>query len=149
MQSAVGNLNPSDIVKTAQSLITTTHDALVQTFTPDTSSEQWRIALKMEEVARDPGLAMIAEYVDKSFSSGISQTTYNIQDPEEDWRVLRNLTNAAAKESNLPHSSGAAAMENSLYSRFRVLTGVAMAETAMVRGNPTVRKIQPCNECCG
>lgn len=128
-----------EIVASAQSLIMSTHDALVQTFTPDTSSSQWRIALKMEEVARDPGLAVSAENVDKSFTSGIGQLTYNIQDPEVEWRVLRSLANQAAVESNLPVPGGAAAMENSLYSRFRVLTGVAMAETAMSRKYPNVQ----------
>jgi len=122
-----------DIVESAQSLIKTTHDALVQTFTTDTSSSQWRVALKMEEVATDPGLAMQAEPVDTSLTSGLNQLTYNIEDTETEWRVLRRLTNIAAVESTLPASGGAAAAENALYSRFRVLTGVALAETAMAR----------------
>jgi len=128
-----------DIVTTAQSLVKTTHDALVQTFTTETSTSQWRVALKMEEVASDPGLAMQAEPVDTSLTSGISQLTYNIQDPDSQWRVLRKLTNVAAVESVLPVAGGAAAIENSLYSRFRILTGVALAETAMVRQYPNVQ----------
>lgn len=128
-----------DIVVSAQTLVQATHDALVQTFTPDTSTTQWRVALKMEEVAKDPGLAVQADYVDKAFVSGINELTYNIQDPEIEWRVLRNLTNLAAKDSGLPVSGGAAKVENSLYSRFRVLTGVALAETAMSRKYPTVQ----------
>jgi hypothetical protein len=93
----------------------------------------------MEEVANDPGLASSAVNVDKSFTSGINELTYNIQDPEVQWRILRGLTNKAAIESILPVSGGAAAVENSLYSRFRVLTGVAMAETAMARKYPTIQ----------
>jgi len=122
----------SDIVVSAQSLVKMTHSALVQTFTTETSSSQWRVALKMEEVANDPGLAMSADLVDKAFTSGINELVYNIQDLEEQWKVLRRLTNAAAIESTFP-ISGAAEVENSLYSRFRVLTGVALAETAMSR----------------
>lgn len=128
-----------DIVASAQSLVRATHDALVQTFTPETSSTQWRIALKMEEVASDPGLASSAVNVDKSFTSGVNELTYNIQDPEVQWRVLRGLTNKAAIESILPINGGAAGVENSLYSRFRVLTGVAMAETAMARKYSTIQ----------
>jgi hypothetical protein len=128
-----------DIVTSAQSLIKITHDALVQTFTTDTSSTQWRVALKMEEVANDPGLALSAENVDNALSSGMHELTYNIQDPEVEWRVLRKLANAGAVESNLPISGGAAAMQNSLYSRFRVLAGVALAETAMARKYPHVQ----------
>lgn len=129
----------ADIIESAQSLIKTTHSALVRTFTTETSSNQWHVALKMEEVARDPGLAMSAENVDKSFTSGIKELTYNIQDPETQWKVLRRLANEAAIESTLPVSGGAAAVENSLYSRFRVLTGVALAETAMARKYPNVQ----------
>jgi len=120
-----------DIVASAQSLVRTTHNALVQTFTTETSSSQWRVALKMEEVANDPGLAAQAPLVDESLSSGISELAYSIVDTETQWRVLRRLANVAARESNLP--SEAAVVENSLYSRFRVLTGVALAETAMAR----------------
>lgn len=129
----------NDIVETAQSLITVTHDVLVQTFNEETSTEQWRIAIKMDEVSKDPGLALYAENVDNSFTSGINQITYNIQDPDKKWQVLRQLTNVAAKESNLPSTGGAAAIENSVYSRFRVLTGVALAETAMARKYPNVQ----------
>lgn len=128
-----------DIVASAQSLVKITHDALVQTFTPDTSSSQWRVALKMEEVANDPGLAASADYVDKAFTSGIYELTYNIQDPDVEWRVLRNLANAGAVESTLPTAGNAATVENSLYSRFRVLTGVALAETAMARKYPHIQ----------
>ena len=64
---------------------------------------------------------------------------YNIQDPEEEWRIFRKLANQAAVTSTLPVSGGAAAVENSLYSRFRVLTGVAMAEAAMARKYPYVQ----------
>ena len=116
-----------------------THDVLVQTFTEDTSTAQWRVALKMEEVATDPGLAASASHVDKALSSGINEFTYNVQDPEEEWRVLRRLANQAAVDSKLLVAGGAAAAENALYSRFRVLTGVAMAETAMARKYPTVQ----------
>lgn len=129
----------SDIVTSAQGLITSTHDALVQTFTPNTSTQEWRIAIKMDEVAKDPSLAMQAPYVDKSFVQGIRQLTHNVEDLETEWRVLRRLTNEAAKESTLPPSGGAAAVENSLYSRFRILTGVALSETAMSRKYPNVQ----------
>ncbi len=128
-----------DIVASAQSLVKVTHDALVQTFTTETSSVQWHVAIQMEEVATDPGLAASAENVDKALTSGINELTYNIQDPEDEWRVLRKLTNAGAVESSLPANGGAAAVENSLYSRFRVLTGVALAETAMARKYPHVQ----------
>jgi hypothetical protein len=128
-----------DIVDSAQSLITSTHDALVQTFTTDTSSSQWRVALKMKEVAGDPGLAMSAEAVDKALTSGVNGITYNVQDPETRWRILRKLANKGAVTSTLPIVGGAAAVENSLYSRFRVLTGVAMSETAMARKYPNVQ----------
>ena len=124
----------------AQKLIKTTHDVLVQTFTTETSSTQWRVALNMKAVASDPGLAMVAENVDKALTSGVSEITYNLQDdPDEQWRTLRKLANQAAIDSSLPVSGGAAEVENALYSRFRVLTGVAMAEAAMARKYPHVQ----------
>lgn len=128
-----------DIVTSAQTLSKLVQDTLVQTFTPDTSTSQWRVALKAEEVATDPGLASSAENVNSVFTSGIGVIVTNVQDPEDRWRVLRKLANAAAIESKLPVSGGAAAVENSLYSRFRILSGVALAETAMARKYPTVQ----------
>jgi len=128
-----------DIVTSAQNLIKTTQTVLIHTFTEDTSSSQWRVALKMEEVANDPGLAAMADQVDDALTSGVNEITYNIQDLEEKWRVLRRLTNVGAVESSLPSVGGAATVENSLYSRFRVLTGVALAETAMARKYPHVQ----------
>ena len=77
--------------------------------------------------------------VDKAFATGVTDIAYNIQDPEEEWRIFRKLANQAAVTSTLPVSGGAAAVENSLYSRFRVLTGVAMAEAAMARKYPYVQ----------
>jgi len=129
----------TDIVRSAQTLVQETHDVLVQTFTTETSSSQWRVALKMSEVATDPALAVVAENVDQALTSGVNGIVYNLTDPETRWRVLRRLTNKGAVTSTLPVTGGASAIENSLYSRFRILTGVALAETAMSRRYPTVQ----------
>ena len=113
----------------AQTLSKLVQDTLVQTFTPDTSTSQWRVALKAEEVATDPGLASSAENVNTVFTSGIGVIVTNVPDFSPVDSGVLELANAAAIESKLPVSGGAAAVENSLYSRFRILNEVvALAE---------------------
>ena len=88
-----------DIVTSAQTLSKLVQDTLVQTFTPDTSTSQWRVALKAEEVATDPGLASSAENVNSVFTSGIGVIVTNVQDfrgPVDS----KTFANAAAVEIN-------------------------------------------------
>jgi hypothetical protein len=126
------------IVTSAQMLAKKTHDVLVQTFTADTDTVQTRVALKLEEIATDPGLALSGKILDDAITNGINVIAVNIKDPDIRWRTFRTLANQAATSSTLPASGGAAAVENSLFSRFRILTGVAMSEAAMARTYPHI-----------
>jgi hypothetical protein len=126
------------IVTSAQTLAKKTHDVLVQTFDENTDTPQARVALKLEEVSTDPGLALSGKALDSALSNGINLISFNIKDPDTKWRTFRNLANQAATSSTLPASGGAAAVENSLFSRFRILTGVAMSEAAMGRTYPHI-----------
>lgn len=126
------------IITSAQTLSKVTHDVLVQTFEEDIDTTQARAALRLEEVATDPGLAVSAKTVDDAITTGLNIIAKNIEDSDVRWRTFRTLANHAAKSSNLPVSGGAAAVENSLFSRFRILTGVAMSEAAMARTYPFI-----------
>lgn len=129
----------ASIVKSAQALATVTHDTLVQTFNEDTDTTQARVALRLEEVAADPGLASLGKVLDGAITAGINLIAQNIQDADTRWKTFRTLANHAAKSSSLPVSGGVAAVEDSLFSRFRILTGVAMAEAAMARTYPYIQ----------
>jgi DNA circularisation protein N-terminus len=129
----------ASIVNSAQHLATVTHDVLVQTFDVDTDTTQARAALRLEEVAHDAGLAVQADVIDDAISEGLNIIAQNIEDADTRWKTFRTLANHAAKSSSLPVSSGAAAVEDSLFSRFRILTGVAMAEAAMARTYPYIQ----------
>lgn len=123
----------SDVINSAQSLVAATRAAYMQTLPPDASAQQWRVANRMEEVSTDDGLAALPPIVDVVETRGFVAIASNIQDPDTKFRVMRNLANAAAINSTLPHAGGAAHAEEAVVSRHRILAGIGMAEAAMGR----------------
>lgn len=123
----------NDVINTAQKLVGATHTVLVQTLPADATAQQWRVALRMEEVATDDGLAGIPTAVDIVEKFGFAGIQTNVVDQETKFRLMRGLANVAAVSSTLPESGGAAHAEEAAISRHRVLAGIGMAEAAMGR----------------
>ncbi|MGY2987717.1 DNA circularization N-terminal domain-containing protein [Bradyrhizobium sp. USDA 4508] len=122
----------SDVINTAQRLVDVTYRAAVQTFTAESTTQDWRDVLKMEEVATDDGLAADGVNVDRALSNGFVTIAENIDDPVAEFGVMRILANQASGSSVLP-AGVAADSEEAVLSRHRVLAAIGMAEAAMAR----------------
>jgi hypothetical protein len=122
-----------DVIDTAQSLVNATQAVYKQTLPVDATAQQWRIALRMEEVGRDDGLAAVPAVVDAVETRGFNAIAYNIVDADIKFKAMRGLANIAAVHTKLPEVGGAAHAEEAAISRHRILAGVGMAESALGR----------------
>ncbi|KRR21363.1 hypothetical protein CQ14_06855 [Bradyrhizobium lablabi] len=122
----------TDVINTAQRLVDVTYRAAVQTFTAESTAQDWRDILKLEEVATDDGLAANGVNVDRALSNGFVTIAENIEDPVTEFRVMRALANQASGSSVLP-AGVAIDGEEAVLSRHRVLAAIGMAEAAMAR----------------
>jgi DNA circularisation protein N-terminus len=120
-----------DVIDTAQELVGAVSTIVVQTLPPDASTQAWRDALRIEEVAKDDGLASYAVNVDAALASGFQTIAANIADANAKFRTMRKLANLAT-------GSAAIESEEAVMSRHRLLAAVGMAEAAMSRKYTTV-----------
>jgi prophage DNA circulation protein len=130
--TAVSQPWSKDVIDRAQSLVDVTAKVTTQTMPEDATAQKRRDALKMEEVAQDDGLAASGGNVDEALSNGFYIIADNIQDPVNEFRVMKRLANAATGSSVLPPGV-ATESEEAVLSRHRVLAAIGMAEAAMAR----------------
>lgn len=122
----------ADIVNTAQQLVATVATVTKQVLPPDAPLSDHRDVLRMEEVAQDDGLAVTGANVDSALSNGFNTIPIHVADPNDLFRIMRRLANAATTSSPLPHGV-AVESEEAVLSRHRVLAAIGMAEAAMSR----------------
>jgi DNA circularisation protein N-terminus len=125
----------AEIINTAQRLVEATAQATTRSLPADAPAQAYREVLKMEDVAKDNGLAASGAKVDKALSHGFLTIPSNLADPDKTFELMRRLANAAAKTSVLP---AGAESEEAVISRHRVLAAIDMAEAAMGRKYATV-----------
>ena len=71
----------ADVINTAQRLVDAVAKVTVQTMPVNASTQAWRDALKIQEVAQDDGLASIATNVETALNNGFIIIAENISDP--------------------------------------------------------------------
>jgi prophage DNA circulation protein len=121
-----------DVIDTAQRLVAITTAVTRQVLPPDAPSSEHRDVLRMEEVATDDGLAVVGTKVDAALSHGFNTIPVHVDNPDDLFRIMRRLANAATASSRLP-SGAATESEEAVLSRHRVLAAIGMAEAAMSR----------------
>ncbi|MEY9493755.1 DNA circularization N-terminal domain-containing protein [Bradyrhizobium elkanii] len=121
-----------DVIDTAQRLVDAVARTTVQTISATASVQDWRDALKIQEVAHDDGLAANGVNVDSALYNGFQIIAQNITDPVTEFKVMRQLANVATHSSALP-AGAAMESEEAVLSRHRVLAAIGMAEAAMAR----------------
>lgn len=119
-----------DIIDRAQFLVDLVGKTFIRTMAPDAPAQDWRDALKIEEVATDDGLAASASNVDRVLVSGFRHISSNVVDPAKAFTVMKKLANAATTSSDLPEGI-AVESEEAVLSRHRILAATGMAEAAM------------------
>jgi prophage DNA circulation protein len=121
-----------DVISTAQRLVGAVSRVVVQSMPADASTQAWRDALKIEEVAVDDGLAASGVNVDRALTNGFVIISNNVQDFVAEFQIMRRLANQASGSSDLP-AGAAVESEEAVLSRHRVLAAIGMAEAAMAR----------------
>jgi hypothetical protein len=127
----------ADIVDNAQSLVAATATEAIRVLTPESPQNDWRIALHMQEVAKDDGLALSAPTVDDAMSGGFKLITRTVVDPNYKFNTFRKLANAANTLTGLPYGP-AVESDEAVVSRHRILAAIGMAEAAMGRKYVTI-----------
>ena len=122
----------ADVINTAQRLVDAVARVVVQTIPLDASTQAWRDALKIKEVAQDDGLASIATNVESALNNGFIIIAESVSDPVTEFKVMRRLANAATHSSTLP-AGAAMESEEAVLIRHRILAAIGMAEAAMAR----------------
>jgi prophage DNA circulation protein len=122
----------TDVINTAQHLVGTVAKVATQTLTKTTAPSIWRDVIKVEEVAREDGLATSATHVDRALFTGFTTIANNIPEAATKFKVFRRLANEAANPSVMPIAA-AVASEEAVLSRHRILAAIGMAEAAMGR----------------
>ena len=122
----------SDVINTAQRLISTTATVAKQVLPPDAPLSEHRNVLRMDEVAQDDGLASDGAKVDAALVNGFHTIPIYVNSPDNEFRIMRQLANAATSASKLPAGT-AAESEQAVLSRHRILAAIGMAEAAMAR----------------
>jgi len=121
-----------DVIDTAQRLVTIVTTTTKQVLPPDAPLSEHRDVLRMEEIAVDDGLASIGVNVDSALSNGFNTIPLYVDNPDDIFRIMRRLANAATASSTLPAGS-AVESEEAVLSRHRILAAIGMAEAAMSR----------------
>jgi len=121
-----------DVIDTAQRLVTIVTATTRQVLPPDAPLSEHRDVLRMEEIATDDGLASIGVNVDRALSNGFNTIPLYVDNPDDIFRIMRRLANAATASSALP-AGAAVESEEAVLSRHRVLAAIGMAEAAMSR----------------
>jgi len=122
----------TDVINRAQSLVHVVAEVTVHTLTEDSSTNDWRAALSMEDVAKDDGLASDAEKVEEALFTGFKFISKNILDADGRYRIFTRLVNFASFTSNHPVDI-ANTSEEAVLARHRVLGAIGMAEAALGR----------------
>jgi hypothetical protein len=116
----------ADVIDKAQYLVGEVAKVTIQTLPADASTQSWRSALKMQEVAKDDGLASYAVNVDKALTYG-----FRTIGSKNNFKIMRKLANIAVGTVQIQS-------EEAVMSRHRILAGIGMAEAAMGQKYTTV-----------
>jgi hypothetical protein len=138
-----------DIVNTAQHLVGSVATSAIRSLSTASAEQDWRDALKIQEVAQDDGLATDSEKVNRALKTGFDMIATAIQDPQARFTEMRRLANIAISTSIpqegtvsfaiTPLPEGVARRsEEAVLSRHRILAGIHMAEATMARKYTTM-----------
>jgi hypothetical protein len=122
----------TDVINRAQSLVAVVATVTVHTLTAQSSSNEWRAALAMEDVAKDDALASDPEKVEDALFTGFKFISSKIQGADNRYKIFRSLVNFASFTSYHPVHI-AQTSEEAVLSRHRILGAIGMAEAAMGR----------------
>ena len=121
-----------DIINTAQRLVDAVATTVVQTMPVNASTQNWRDAIRIQEVAQDDGLATSGTNVTTALSNGFIIVAESVSDPADEFKIMRRLANQASGSSTIPPGVDDQS-EEAVLSRHRVLAAIGMSEAAMAR----------------
>jgi DNA circularisation protein N-terminus len=121
-----------DVVDNAQHLIRTTATMATHVVVAESPQADWRDIINMQTVAYDAALARDAAIVDEALTDGFAIISRNEPSPAKRFTLFRTLANTAQITPNMP-AGVAEESDEAIVNRFRLLSGVGMAEAAMGR----------------